>query len=86
MRSVLLLPYQRPFSTALGCTVLMFLLVLLIAGSDDVLAVATATSVISIRMYLRILLFVAPGTYRRTELPDVRNYEATLRPGFANVC
>lgn len=59
--NVLRLPYQQPFSTALGCAVLMFLLVLLIAGGDDVLAVATGTSVITIRTILRVLVFVAPA-------------------------
>lgn len=39
----------------------MFLLVLLCAGGDDVIAVATGTSVIAIRTVLRILVFVAPA-------------------------
>lgn len=59
--NVLLLPYQQPFSTATGCAVLMFLLVLLVAGGDDVIAVATGTSVVTIRTILRILVFIAPA-------------------------
>jgi len=59
--NVLRLPYQQPFNTALGCSVLMFLLVLLVAGGDDVIAVATGTSVIAIRTLLRVLVFIAPA-------------------------
>lgn len=58
---VLLLPYRQPWNTAIGCSVLMFLLVLLVAGGDDVIAVATGNSVTAIRTYLRILVFVAPA-------------------------
>lgn len=58
---VLLLPYQQPFNTALGSAILMFLLVLLAAGGDDVIAVATGTSVVTIRFLLRILVFAAPA-------------------------
>lgn len=59
--NVLKLPYQRPLTTALGCGVFCFLLVLLVAGGDDVIAVALASSVVTIRAILRILCFVAPG-------------------------
>ena len=59
--NVLLLPYQQPFNTALGGAILMFLLVLLVAGADDVLAVATGTSVVTIRFLLRIIVFAAPA-------------------------
>ncbi|MEO8725909.1 MAG: cytochrome bc complex cytochrome b subunit [Acidobacteriaceae bacterium] len=59
--NVLLLPYQQPFNTAIGCAVLMVMLVLLFAGSDDVIAVFTGSSVVTIRMLLRILFFVAPA-------------------------
>lgn len=57
----LLLPWQQPFNTALGCGVFVFALVLLAAGGDDVLAVLTGGSVVQIRIILRILFFVAPA-------------------------
>lgn len=60
-KNVLLLPWQQPFRTALGCTVLMFLFVLLCAGGDDVIAVYFNASVVSIRMWLRVLVFAAPA-------------------------
>ena len=56
----LLLPYQQPFNTAFGCGVFVFAVVLLAAGGDDVIAVETGTSVVAIRIILRILFFVAP--------------------------
>lgn len=58
--NVLLLPYQQPFNTAVGCAGLAFVLVLFLAGSDDVIAVATGGSVVAIRALLRLLVFVAP--------------------------
>lgn len=61
MHNVLLLPWQQPFNTAFGSAILMFLLVLLFAGGDDVIAVATGTSVVTIRILLRILVFAAPA-------------------------
>lgn len=57
----LLLPWQQPFNTALGCSVFVFALVLLAAGGDDVLAVLTGGSVVQIRVLLRILFFAAPA-------------------------
>lgn len=57
---VLHLPYETPVKTALGCAVFALVLVLFVAGSDDVIAVATASSVTSIRSVLRILFFVLP--------------------------
>jgi ubiquinol-cytochrome c reductase cytochrome b subunit len=59
--NVLKLPYQQPFNTALGCAVFSFLLVLFVAGGDDVIAVAAGRSVIAIRTILRILVFVVPA-------------------------
>lgn len=59
--NVLVLPWQRPFNSAVGSAILMFLLVLLVAGADDVIAVATDTSVVTIRFLLRILVFAAPA-------------------------
>lgn len=58
---VLRLPYEQPFHTALGCAVFVFMLVLLFAASDDVIAVATHGSVVRIRLILRIVVFVAPA-------------------------
>lgn len=59
--NVLRLPYQTPVKTAFGCSLFALILVLLFAGSDDVLAVATGGSVITIRFILRILFFVVPA-------------------------
>lgn len=59
--NVLRLPYEQPLHTAFGCAVLMFLLVLFFAGGDDVIAVATGTSVVQIRTILRVLVFGAPA-------------------------
>jgi ubiquinol-cytochrome c reductase cytochrome b subunit len=59
--NVLRLPYQQPFNTALGCAVFTFLLVLFFAAGDDVIAVATDTSVVTIRTILRVLVFVVPA-------------------------
>lgn len=59
--NVLLLPYEQPFNTALGCALFTFLLVLFFGGSDDVIAVAAQSSVAMIRTILRVLLFVVPA-------------------------
>ncbi len=58
---VLRYPFQQPFRTALGAAGVMFLLVMLFAGSDDVLAVISHGSVITIRSILRILVFAVPA-------------------------
>lgn len=58
---VLRLPRQHPLNTALGCAVFAFLIVLFFAGGDDVMAVASDSSVIMIRTVLRVLVFVAPA-------------------------
>lgn len=58
---VLRRPSQQPFNTALGCGVFMYLLVLFFAGGDDVIALATGTSVVTIRAILRALVFAAPA-------------------------
>lgn len=60
-QNVLRLPYQQPFNTAIGCGVFVFMLVLLLAGGDDVIAMATGGSVVAIREALRVLVFVAPS-------------------------
>lgn len=58
--NVLRLPYQQPFNTALGCTVLSFLFILFVAGGDDAIAVATSSSVVTIRRILRLLAITVP--------------------------
>jgi len=57
---VLRLPRQQPFNTAFGSAALVFLLVLFVAGGDDVIAVATGSSVVMIRAVLRVLALGAP--------------------------
>jgi len=59
--NVLKLPYERPVTTAIGCAFFCFLVVLLVAGGDDVIAVALTSSVVKIRFILRILCFAAPA-------------------------
>lgn len=59
--NVLRLPYQQPFNTAFGCAGFMFLLVLFFAGGDDVIAMATSTSVADIRSILRVLSLALPA-------------------------
>ncbi len=59
--NVLRLPYQQPFSTAAGCGLVMFVLVLEAAGADDVIAVAMNGSVTQIRTTLRVLVVVLPA-------------------------
>ncbi len=81
--NVLLLPYQQPFNTAVGCSVFVFLLVLLVAGGDDVIAVATGTSVVTIRSILRILVFAAPAFTAAVVYPlcrRARRRDSALRP------
>ena len=58
--NVLRLPYEHPFNTALGTGLFMFMLVLLVGGGDDILAVAIGRSVIEIRTILRVLVLVLP--------------------------
>src|SRR5665213_724880 len=58
--NVLRLPYEHPFNTALGAGFFVFMLVLLVGGGDDILAVAIGKSVIEIRTILRVLVLVAP--------------------------
>ena len=59
-RNVLRLPYEQPILTAGGVGLFTFLLVLLIAGGDDFLALSVQGSVVEIRTILRILVLVAP--------------------------
>jgi ubiquinol-cytochrome c reductase cytochrome b subunit len=58
--NVLRLPSQQPVNTAIGCGFFVFLAVLFVAGGDDVIAVTTGGSVVTIRVILRVLFFVAP--------------------------
>jgi quinol---cytochrome-c reductase cytochrome b subunit len=59
--NVLCLPYERPFITAFGCAAFTFLIVLFFGAGDDIIALATNGSVVTIRTLLRILVFVAPA-------------------------
>jgi ubiquinol-cytochrome c reductase cytochrome b subunit len=59
--NVLRLPWQQPLETAFGCSLLMFVLVLLVAGGDDVIALAANGSVVMLRDLLRWVVFVAPA-------------------------
>jgi len=60
-QNVLRLPYEQPIKTALGVAFFVFMLVLLVAGGDDIIAVATGSSVVQLRSLLRVLVFVAPA-------------------------
>ncbi|MGH9522569.1 MAG: cytochrome b N-terminal domain-containing protein, partial [Terriglobales bacterium] len=58
---VLLMPYEQPINTAIGCTAFTFLLVLLFAGGDDVILIALGGgSLVTIRAVLRTLALVLP--------------------------
>jgi ubiquinol-cytochrome c reductase cytochrome b subunit len=59
-QNVLRMPYEQPILTAGGVGLFIFLLVLLIAGGDDFLALAVGGSVIETRTVLRILILIAP--------------------------
>ena len=59
-QNVLRLPYEQPILTAGGAGLFTFLLVLLVAGGDDFLALAIGGSVIEVRTILRILVLAAP--------------------------
>ncbi len=59
-QNVLRLPYEQPVLTALGSALATFVLILLVAGGDDFLALAVNGSVVEIRTILRILVLCAP--------------------------
>jgi ubiquinol-cytochrome c reductase cytochrome b subunit len=59
--NVLRLPWQQPFNTAFGCSLLMFVLVLLFAGGDDVISVASGAPVAMLRNLLRVLVVILPA-------------------------
>ncbi len=53
-------PYMNPVRTALGLGVLTFFLILSVAGSQDVVAVAIGGSLVSVRTALRVLVLAGP--------------------------
>lgn len=57
---VLLRPWEQPFNTAIGCSVMSFLIVLFFAGGDDVIAIAVGWSLTDLRALLRILALTVP--------------------------
>ncbi len=59
-QNVLRLPYEQPILTAGGVGLFTFLMVLLVAGGQDFVALAVSGSVIEIRTILRILVLVLP--------------------------
>ncbi len=59
-QNVLRLPYEQPFHTSVGAGLFMFMLVLLVGGGDDIIAVAIGMSVVELRTILRILVLAAP--------------------------
>ena len=59
--NILRLPSEHPFNTALGCSVFAGLVVLQLAGSDDVMSVASGASVVGFRTLFRVLFFVLPA-------------------------
>ncbi len=60
IHNVLRRPWEMPWATALGCAGLAFILVLEVAGGDDVIAVAMGSSVVVMRRVLRVLVIVVP--------------------------
>lgn len=58
--NVLRLPSQHPFNTALGCSIFAGLVVLEFAGSDDIISVASGSSVVALRTLFRVLFIVVP--------------------------
>jgi ubiquinol-cytochrome c reductase cytochrome b subunit len=88
-QNVLRLPYQQPILTAAGAGLSTFLLVLLVAGGDDFLALAVGGSVVKIRTILRILVLAAPpcaaaltyvlcATIRRRNAADAESAETPM--------
>ncbi|MGH9605850.1 MAG: cytochrome bc1 complex cytochrome b subunit [Terracidiphilus sp.] len=58
--NILRMPTQHPFNTALGCSIFAGLTVLQFAGSNDIISVATAGSVVALRTLFRVLFLVVP--------------------------
>ncbi len=59
-QNVLRLPYEQPILTAGGVGLSTFVLLLLVAGGDDFVALAIGGSVVEVRTILRILVLAAP--------------------------
>ncbi len=59
--NLLRLPWEQPFNTAVGCALAVFVVILLVAGGDDVIALAAGSSVVALRTLLRILVFLVPS-------------------------
>ena len=76
IHNVLQTPRDRPGRTAIGAGVLTFLIMLLIAGGDDVFAVAFHWSLPTLLRTLQILVIVLPphrgGAHLRDRAPEVR--------------
>lgn len=60
VHNVLRAPSNHPLSTAWGCAVFAGLIVLEVAGGDDVIAIVAGGSVIAFRTLLRFLVFAVP--------------------------
>ncbi|MHB8169011.1 MAG: cytochrome bc1 complex cytochrome b subunit [Thermoleophilia bacterium] len=61
LHHVLQPPVASPVRTAIGAAAITFLLVLIVAGSQDVVAVAAGGSVVTLRTALRILVAAGPA-------------------------
>jgi len=53
-------PRERPVRTAIGVGAIAFYGVLLIAGSDDILALVTDTSIVTVVWVFRVLVLALP--------------------------
>lgn len=60
VHNVLRAPSRHPLGTAFGCAVFAGLIVLEVAGGDDVIALVAGGSVIAFRTLLRFLVFAVP--------------------------
>lgn len=60
VHNVLRAPSRQPLGTAFGCAVFAGLIVLEVAGGDDVIALVAGGSVIAFRTLLRFLVFAVP--------------------------
>jgi ubiquinol-cytochrome c reductase cytochrome b subunit len=80
-QNVLRMPYEQPILTAGGAGLFTFLLVLLIAGGDDFLAIAIRGSIVEVRTILRILVLLAPpcaAALTYVLCVTLRNHKAAL--------
>lgn len=60
VHNVLRAPSRHPLGTAFGCAVFAGLIVLEVAGGDDVIALVAGGSVVAFRTLLRFLVFAVP--------------------------